>query len=145
MTACPLGARVIIGEERGDIAQLVERTDRTREARGSNPLDSIFRKFYSNRMCDGSVLDVPEWRGARSAPNVRQKEVDWWSQAVLIENVGRKSALKRKLVDLWHVEECLVHSISNIETGNQPGSANRVCIYKVRAPIQASRETKKSL
>ncbi len=44
LTACQSGARVIIGKERGDIAQLVERTDRTREVRGSNPLVSNFMK-----------------------------------------------------------------------------------------------------
>ena len=42
LTACQLDAQVIIDEERGDIAQLVERTDRTREAWGSNPHISNF-------------------------------------------------------------------------------------------------------
>ncbi len=41
---CQSGGRVIIGEECGDIAQLVERTDRTREAWGSNPHISKFLK-----------------------------------------------------------------------------------------------------
>jgi hypothetical protein len=35
-----------VTDGRGDIAQLVERTDRTREVRGSNPLVSNFFHIY---------------------------------------------------------------------------------------------------
>ena len=40
----------------GDIAQLVERTDRTREARGSNPLISKFFESYGLRIARNNYL-----------------------------------------------------------------------------------------
>ncbi len=43
----------------GDIAQLVERTDRTREARGSNPLISKFLFHSLRRLRIRSVVSLP--------------------------------------------------------------------------------------
>ena len=64
-TACQGGAELIASSNPegypagiGELAQLVERCDRTAEARGSNPLFSI--SFYFSALgCAGSVPGVP--------------------------------------------------------------------------------------
>jgi hypothetical protein len=67
----------VVVEQVGDIAQLVERTDRTREVRGSNPLISKFDQSEERRR--GDMCGEPERRwNSRGAVKImdKMKEVE---------------------------------------------------------------------